>query len=413
MEEQKDALPQQILDNNKESTVHLETGSIVEQQPGLETEYAFKQSGAGFFVEPDKIITTIAVLETSDTAIAIMTNQFETKNNKQYGKRDQTDIKDEKEWFEIEGITAFDATSNLALLKVDKIGVPLRIGNSDAIQANDPVYITGHNVEAGRYQGKTGYIQGRHSNKIRYDIKVEFITGAFGSPVLNKNNEVIGVATSGLDSGVEDPSTIHTVMVSSNVIKTLLAKSGKVIPLSQLKKYGRVRAYTLESQGDEYAEAFANREALNAYNSARKLNPGLYGIHAKIGRMKIRIGNLVGAGRDFDKAIAENPYDIFSYNNRANAKSQLADLHGGLDDLNKALQINPDYILGNLNRSQIKYELAGIQIEQDNIDEAKQYYQEAIDDLTKLLRLNPKHTYARRRLRTVERNLKKLNAENK
>ncbi|RKU18024.1 hypothetical protein C6501_03210 [Candidatus Poribacteria bacterium] len=408
MEEQKDAFPQQILDNNKKSTVHLETGSIMEEQSGLETEYAFEKSGAGFFVEPDKIITTVAVLETSDTAIAIRTDQFETKKNKQFGRRDQTQVKDEKEWFEIEGITAFDATSNLALLKVDKIGVPLRIGNSDTIQTNDPVYITGHNTEMGRYQGKTGYIQGRHSDKIRYDIKVEFITGAFGSPVFNKNNEVIGIATSGLDSNIEDHSTIHTVMVSSNVIETLLAKSGKVIPLSQLKKYGRVRAYTLESQGDEYADVFANREALNAYNSARKLNPGLCGIHAKIGRMKVRIGNLVGADRDFSKAIEENPYDIFSYNNRASAKCQLEDFQGALDDLNKALQINPDYILGNLNRGQIKYELAKIQIEQDNIDEAKQHYQEAIDDFTKLLRLNPKHTVARRRLRTAERTLKKL-----
>lgn len=412
MEEQKDGLLQQILDNNKESTVHLETGSIVEQ-PGLETEYAFERSGSGFFVEPDKIITTIAILATSDKAVAIMASQFETERTKRFGRRNQIQIKGEKEWCKIEGVAAFDATSNLALLKVDKIGVPLRIGNSDTIQIHDPVYITGHNAKVGRYQGKIGYIQNRHSNKIRYDIKVEFITGAYGSPVFNKNNEVIGVATSGLDSEVDDPSTMHTVMVSSNAIKTLLAKSGKVLPLSQLKKYGRVRAYTLESQGDEYAEVFANREALREYNAAIKLNPSLCGTYARIARMKSRLGNYVGALRDFNKAIEENPYDIFSYNNRASTKALLEDIHGAYDDINKALQINPDYILGNLNRGQIRCELAEIQIEQGNIDEAKQYYQEAINDFTRLLRLNPKHAVARRRLRTVERTLKKLNAENR
>lgn len=408
MEEQKDVLLQQMLDNNIESSVHLETGSIMEQQSGLETEYTFEKSGAGFFVEPDKIITTIAILATSDIAIAIMANQFETKRNRQFGKRDQVQIKDEKEWFKIEGVTAFDAMSNLALLKVDKIGVPLQIGNSATIQINDPVYMTGHNTKIGRYQGKKGYIQGRHSNKIRYEIKIEFITGAYGGPVLNKNNEVIGVATSGLDSDVEDPSTIHTVMVSSNVIKTLLAKSGKVIPLSQLKKYGRVRAYTLESEGDEYAEAFANREAIREYNAAIKLNPSLCGTYARIARMKSRLGNYAGALRDFNKAIEENPYDIFSYNNRATTKALLEDIHGAYDDLNKALQINPDYILGNLNRGQIKCELADIQVELGNIDEAKQYYQEAIDDLTKTLELNPKQPIARSNLRKIKRKLKRL-----
>ncbi len=408
MEEQKDVLLQQMLDNNIESSVHLETGSIMEQQSRLETEYTFEKSGAGFFVEPDKIITTIAILATSDIAIAIMANQFETKRNRQFGKRDQVQIKDEKEWFKIEGVTAFDAMSNLALLKVDKIGVPLQIGNSATIQINDPVYMTGHNTKIGRYQGKKGYIQGRHSNKIRYEIKIEFITGAYGGPILNKNNEVIGVATSGLDSDVEDPSTIHTVMVSSNVIKTLLAKSGKVIPLSQLKKYGRVRAYTLESEGDEYAEAFANREAIREYNAAIKLNPSLCGTYARIARIKSRLGNYAGALRDFNKAIEENPYDIFSYNNRATTKALLEDIHGAYDDLNKALQINPDYILGNLNRGQIKCELADIQVELGNIDEAKQYYQEAIYDLTKTLELNPKQPIARSNLRKIKRKLKRL-----
>ncbi len=50
------------------------------------------------------------------------------------------------------------------------------------------------------------------------------------------------------------------------------------------------------------------------------------------------------------------------------------------------------------------------QILDNNKESTVRYYQEAIGDLTKLLRLNPKHTYARRHLRTVERTLRRLNS---
>ena len=421
MQEQKDALLQQILDNNKESTVYLEIEIDDSENFELESEYPNIITATGFYVEPDKIVTTIGVLAKAKTVVAFSANQYETirehPTSRLGKKQNEMDIFPLRQYknvqingtedITIEGVTAYDAKSNLALLKVANTGVPLSIGNSDTIQIDDPIYIIGYHLEMG-YQGRTGYIQGKYGDNIRYEIKTEFITGAFGSPTMNKNNEVIGVATAGLDSNIEDLSTMSTIMVSSNVINTLIANSGNVIPLAQWRKNARVRAYSMESKGDNYADFNYNREALNMYNSARKLNPDLCGIHARIGRMKVRIGNLVGARRDFDKAIVENPYDIFSYNNRSNTKSLLGDLHGGLDDVNKALQINPDYVIGNLNRSQIKSQLADIQIEQGNIDEAKQYYQEAIDDLTKLLRLNPKHTYARRRLRTVERTLKRL-----
>ena len=422
MEEQKDALLQQIFDNNKESTVYLEIEIDDSENFELDSEYPNIITATGFYVEPDKIVTTIAVLANAENVVAFSPNQYETIREHAISrlgkKQNEMDIFplnqyknvqiNGKEDITIEGVTAYDAKSNLVLLKVANTGVPLSIGNSDTIQTDDPVYIIGYHLETG-YEGRAGYIQGKYGDNIRYEIKTEFITGAFGSPAMNENNEVIGVATSGLDSDVEDISTMTTIMVSSNVINTLIANSGNVIPLAQWKKNARVRAYTLENKGDKYADFHYNREALNAYNSARKLNPGLCGIHARIGRMKVRIGNLIGARRDFDKAIEENPYDIFSYNNRSNTKSLLGDLHGGLDDVNKALQINPDYVIGNLNRAQIKSQLADIQVEQDNIDEARRYYQEAIDDLTKLLRLNPKLHFARNSLRKVERKIKKLN----
>ncbi|MCE2399853.1 trypsin-like peptidase domain-containing protein [Candidatus Poribacteria bacterium] len=426
MEEQKDALLQQIFDNNKESTVYLEIEIDDSENFELDSEYPDIITATGFYVEPDKIVTTIAVLANAENVVAFSSNQYETirehatsRLGKKQNEMDIFPLRQHKnvqingtEDITIEGVTTYDAKNNLVLLKVTNTGVPLSIGNSDTIQIGDSVYITGYHLEMG-YQGRIGYIQGRYGDNIRYEVKTEFITGAFGSPAMNKNNEVIGVATTGLDSDVEDLSTMSTIMVSSNVINTLIANSGNVIPLAQWKKNARVRAYNMESKGDKYADFNYDREALNAYNSARKLNPGLCGIHARIARMKSRLGNYVGALKDFDKAIKENPYDIFSYNNRASTKGALGDLHDMLDDLNQALQMNPNYILGRLNRGQAKCMMAEFEIGDENIAEAQRLYQEAIDDFTKLLRLNPKQTFVRRRLRTVERTLRRLNSMNK
>lgn len=422
MEKQKDDLLQQIIDNSKESTVYLEIEIDNNDNIELKAKYPNTITATGFYVEPDRIITTIGVLANVENVNVFSANQYETIRNHATSRLSKKNMDifplkqhknvqiNDTENIIIEGVTAYDGKYNLVLLKVTNTGIPLSIGNSDSIQIDDPVYITGYHKRMG-YQGRMGHIQGRFSDSTHFEVNAEFITGGYGGPAMNKNNEVIGVASSGLDANIEDLSTMTTLLVSSNAINTLIANSGNVIPLTQWKKYAHVRAYSMESKGDHYADFEYNREALNAYNSAQKLNPYLCGIHPKIGRMKVKIGNLVGALWEYDKALAENPYDIFTYNNRSNTKSLLGDLQGALDDVNKALEINPDYVIGNLNRAQYKKMLADFQSKRGNIDEARKNYQEAMDDLNKLLRKNPRLTFARNSLKSIKRRIEKLNLD--
>ena len=422
MDKQNDTLLQQILDKNKESIVYLEIETDDTYNLEFEPEHIKTITATGFYVEPDKIVTTIGVLANAETVVAFSENQYNAVRNyakARLGKKlnrmhilllsEYKDLQNNgNEDITIKGVTAFDVKSELVLLKVDNKGVPFPLENSAPIEIDDPVYITGYHQKMG-YQGRIGFIQGIYGNNTRHQIRTEFITGAYGSPVRNKNGELIGIAIRGIDSSVEDLSTMCTIMVTSNMISSLLANSGDVIPLEQWKKNARVRAYTKQLNGDTFADYNYDREALNEYKTALKLNPDLSDIHSRIGRMKVRIGNYVGALRDFDKAIEENPYDIFSYNNRANTKALLGDFHGALEDVNTALQINTDYVLGNLNRGQINNTIADGHIELDNIDEARRYYQEAFDDLTKVLKLNPKMFIARNSLRQIKRKMKDLN----
>ncbi len=79
MKEGKDALlQQQILDNNKESTVYLEIEIDDSENFELDSEYPNIITATGFYVEPDKIVTTIAVLAKAETVIPFSPNQYET-----------------------------------------------------------------------------------------------------------------------------------------------------------------------------------------------------------------------------------------------------------------------------------------------------------------------------------------------
>ena len=171
------------------------------------------------------------------------------------------------------------------------------------------------------------------------------------------------------------------------------------MPLEQLQKRSRVHAYVLEAQADENVELYNNRAAIKNYNAALKLNPDLVEIYSKRGIVKVRIEDIPGAFRDFDKMIRINPEHIFSYNNRASAKATLGDEHGALDDLDKAIQINPEYIIAYMNRGGLKNHIAKIKMDQEDIVEAQRYYQEAIDDYTKVLALNPRNRLARKHRR--------------
>ena len=430
MKEERDTLLPQILENSRESIVFFKKAVVDEPPFLLEPNYVTGPTrvinGTGFFVEPDKVVTTIDVIAGGVEITANLSNQFETqgvvtphdisrrtrnKYNRPFNTQNLPQI-NEDAILTIEGVAAFDPKNNLVLLKIAETGTPLPFGNSDTVQIDEPVYVLGHFEDIGA-MGVVGKVGSRYRNDTWLQTKVQFFSAACGGPILNTNNEVVGIAAAGTDFFVEDSSTAFARVVSSNLIKTLLANAEKIIPLAQWQKYSRVRAYAVETKADEKSALYDTEEAIRGYSSALKLNPDLVEIYAKRGLMKTRIGNMIGALTDLNKAIKINPQNIIAYNNRASTKGVLGDQYGMLDDLNQALQINPNYIIGHLNRGEVKCQIAEFKMDEEDIAEAQQLYQEAIDHFVKTLELNPKHSFARRRLRFVKRILKKLNTVQK
>ena len=407
MKQQKDTLLQQIAEDSRESTVFLVAAHVDEHRTGRgsrDTEMSiYAETGTGFFVAPDKIVTTLGTLA-GPVAIAGIPADYVAKagNHKwwNFRKRNPPQISEEEK-YTLEGVTAFDAKNNLALLKTAETGVPLRLGNSDTAEINENVYMLGYKNET-EYTSVTGMLQSRYRNDKRLQLKITFFPGNGGAPVLNSKNEVIGVAGHGTTSAERDSHTTITTAIASNVLKELLAKSGKIMPLVQLQKHSRVRAYALEMQADKKTELSDNTGAMRDYNAALKSNPDLVEIYFKRGILKTRIGNTTGALKDFDKMIQINPAHVFAYNNRASAKGNLGDIQGTLDDLNKATTLNPEYGMAYMNLGGVKCEIARLKTDAGDIGEARRYYQEATDAYTKALTLNPRNRLARKSRRMTK-----------
>ena len=166
--------------------------------------------------------------------------------------------------------------------------------------------------------------------KIKFKLPLNYSGGHSGGPVLNGKNEVIGVAVSGTVTVSSDGdefirNTDSTTVIPLTALKALLSNAGKVEPLAVWQKRPLIRAYALESQGDEQLAQEKPKEAIAHYDSALTLNPNFARAYSSRALVKDLEGDSKGAIADYDNAIRLNPEDAAAYNNRSNVKSELGD----------------------------------------------------------------------------------------
>ena len=163
------------------STVHLAT---INTKGG--------STGSGFFVGPNQIATNYHVIE------AIL-NEGALGSVKLVGK---------DEIYAIEDIVSFDKEKDLAIIKVREvkgtgIDVPaLRLGDSDAVQIGDKVYVAGNpeGLEGTFSDGIISAIRGNSTDKI-FQMTAPISPGSSGGPVLNNSGKVIGISVGGMEHG--------------------------------------------------------------------------------------------------------------------------------------------------------------------------------------------------------------------
>ena len=351
----------------RESTVRLVGGNFSEAT-----------TGSGFFVDNDKIATNIHVLLQQGLYFAKLI--------------------DKEEIWAVEGVTAFDAKNDLAILKISGEGMPLVLGDSDALQRDEPVFVIG--FPGGKYKNTKGVFRSIRNRDKWLQMKIELSAGNSGGPVLNRKGQVIGIAVQSDDT---IGSTSYNPVIPSNTLKALLARSGSAEPLTEWQKRPQIQAYVNYGLGMEKYENGHYKGAVTSFDKAIELNPEFIDAYLNRGNAKYKLGAYYGAIADFDQAIQLNPEHALAYNNRgsmmvfighlkANQGNKVGaqqDYHEAIEDCTKAIKFEPDLADAYGTRGRAMLYLGGCKADRGNIPEAEQYYLDAINDCTNAIKLNP------------------------
>ena len=275
-------------------------------------------SGSGFFVRRNLIATNYHVIEGAAKGSATLVN---TKN-----------------MYRIEGVTATDEAYDLALLKVVGYGVtPLPLGDSDAVQIGQTVYLAGY--PQGLSTFSDGIISGRrdqYTKKERLQMTAPISRGSSGGPVLNREGRVIGVSQSmyhPLDG------ILLNFAVPSKALKMLIRQSGTAKPLpleiSSFSHLGCIKRGYEKKLSEDYAGA------IREFTHAIRLNPNDGIAYVLRGICRAELGQHVAAISDYDIAIRLSPADANAYFMRGVTKGVLGQHFAAIADYDIAIRLRP------------------------------------------------------------------------
>ena len=209
--------PQQIAKKALASTVLL----VMEDANGQPLSL-----GSGFFVRSGQVATNLHVVKGASRGYAKLVGQ-KTKYN-------------------IEGITAVDAESDLIILKISVPGVQvISLGNSETVQVGAPIYAVGNprGLEGTFSQGIISSIRKVGTDKI-LQLTAPISPGSSGGPVLNDKGQVIGVSVATFRGGQN-----LNFAIPSNYLKKLMEKIGPIKPLSKAKSAGSKKSIFADLRG--------------------------------------------------------------------------------------------------------------------------------------------------------------------
>ena len=327
--------------------------------------------GSGFFVDEDKIVTNLHVVSQPGPVFV--------------------KLRDQEKICAVEGVAAFDAENDLVILKIAGEGIPLSVGDSEAIQGGEPVFVVGyphkkHKIIKGTIHNAT------NSGELRMNPNIG--SGGSGSPMLMLNRsgvQVVGIHASGDDH--------YGYAIPSKALKTLLAQSKPAEPLIEWHKRALVRAYAYFVQGENKVDDERYEEALVDYNRAIEINPRFFYAYYKRGEVKSTLGDYKAAIVDYDKAIEIRDEVFHTYFRRGFAYLMLGDYKAAIVDYDKAIKVDPENDADAYgNRGTARLRLAESERALGNAGSAQRLYEAAIADYDKAIEMDTEDaiTYSNR-----------------
>jgi S1-C subfamily serine protease len=322
-----------------------------------------KMFGTGFFVSPDGlVVSNFHVIEGASSITAINNNGAV---------------------FFFDRIVAHPTGVDLAVLKFQAHDVPLLpLGKSIDRTEGEKVIVIGNPT------GLTGTVSDGIISAFREEHSLIQITaptpGSSGSPVLDEDGKVIGIATVQIQAGQNLNFAIAVEKVTDTLSSIAQATPS---PHALLPDENKSRSEAIFNRGNEYLRRGKLGEALSAFNEAIRINPAY--AEAFNGRGKVYLDRqtldewLSGEARDkaisdYNEAIRLNPNYAEAYVNRGYAYGVYSGGHdrdAAISDYSKAIRLDPNCTFACYYRG-LEYA-------------AKGNYDKAISDYTEAIRLDP------------------------
>jgi tetratricopeptide (TPR) repeat protein len=399
-------------------------------------------TGTGFIVKPNgTLITNYHVLVDAVSVEAIFRN----------GDR-----------VPVQGVLSLDRSRDFSILKLEgDLYSTLEIGDSDLLKVYDYTSALGYpsqsvQSERGGMRGALlqtyGFVLGIHPQAIPgfsflYNT-TPFQPGFSGGPLVNKNNQVVGVATlEGRSINLALP--INTIKPHLNDQKLMTFKQllrADTISKEALYYRGNFALYAL-GETDRAINLFQRAlkidpdfvlarydlavtyrgmgevdKAIAEYEKALKINPRFPEALSNLGGQYFRKGNVKQAAAHFRKAIEVYPNFIQALSNLGAALNKLGQSKQALPHLKKALGLDPEFAVayfnlgnahfavGNMDEAETAFNKAvekgvdflSLHWKLHEIHLKKGRRSQAIDELKLILQLDPQHPDAQKKLKELQ-----------
>ncbi len=278
-----------------------------------------------------------------------------------------------KKLYPVQGLVSMDKEHDFAVLKADVPDLPaVRFGSVQDVMNGDPVFVMSNpgGEEVVLTEGVVKGIIKFGRKKRMFQVTAAFSEGSSGGPVLNARGEVIGIATSGIETEeklnfVVPSDIIQEKLASGEIseqsetflgrdrrsadywmnIAQIALKSGRLSEAAgayqkAVERDGKM-ASAYNGLGVVFMELKQYHEAENAFKKALSIDPDLSWVHSNLGLMYSRTGRYEEAISVLTEAVRISPELETPYLNLGNAYRWARKYHEARDAYKQAVTINP------------------------------------------------------------------------
>src|SRR6188474_2644676 len=331
--------------------------------------------GSGFFVEVDRIVTNRHVLE----------GAYRAEVHSSTGAV-----------FPVKGVLAIDAEGDLALLKIDAPTPPVRALPLDRTspQEGESVVVIGNplGLEGSVTNGIVSAVRDIPTFGRIIQITAPISAGSSGSPVVNMQGQVIGIATLQITGGQSVNFAIPSERISQLQTTTPLSLPELIAASGRNRRARAVQAFR---DGLSFLSKDDCEKALPYFEKATDADSSYADAWAQTGFCKEKLGRHSEALEASKKAVNLRP-SAESYFNIGLASFYLKQYSQAADAYRQSIRLDP------FNAADAHYALGLVYRDWGKADEEIQAYKQAI-------RLKPDFTSAYERLATRYLRSKKYN----